>query len=87
VAALGTEAQPKVSAPSQVQETGQSIQAPKVNSLPLNIMFRAVTVAHQIMTEVNGAVLQETKIAATTKNCFKSYQGIWPLEFISPSKS
>jgi hypothetical protein len=44
------------------QETGQSVQAPSVNSQPLDNMLRVVTVVLQIMTEFNGAVSEEDKI-------------------------
>jgi hypothetical protein len=42
--------------------------APNVNSLPLDKMFRLVVkVVHRIMTEFNGAALQEAKVVAITK--------------------
>jgi hypothetical protein len=46
------------------QTTGQSVRAPKVNSVPLDNMLRVV---EQIMTELNGAVLEEAKILVITK--------------------
>jgi hypothetical protein len=53
--------------PALQQETGQSVQAPNVSSQPLDNMLRVVTVVQQIMTEFNGAVLEEEKIVAITK--------------------
>jgi hypothetical protein len=41
---------PSVPALYQQQETAQSVQAPNVNSLPLDKMFRVVTVLQWIMT-------------------------------------
>jgi hypothetical protein len=58
---------PRVTATVQQQETGQSVQAPHVNSQPLGNMLRAVTVVQQIMTEFSGAVSEEDKIVAITK--------------------
>jgi hypothetical protein len=49
-----------VPAPAPQQETCQSVQAPIVNSQPLDNMLRVVTVVQQIMTE-------EDKIVAITK--------------------
>jgi hypothetical protein len=50
------------------QTTGQSFWAINVNILLLDKMLRAVvTVVRKIMTEYNGAVLDEAKIVATTK--------------------
>jgi hypothetical protein len=50
------------------QTTGQSVWAPNANSLPLDKMLKVVvTVVRQIMTEFNGAVLEEDKIVAITK--------------------
>jgi hypothetical protein len=50
------------------QKTGQSVRAPNVNSLSLDKMLKAVvTDVQQIMTESNGAVLEEAKIWAITK--------------------
>jgi hypothetical protein len=46
----------------QVQETGQSVQAPSVKHLPLDSMFRVVTTVQQFMTEFNGPVSEEAKI-------------------------
>jgi hypothetical protein len=48
--------------------TGQSVQAPNANSSSLDKMLKAVvTVVQQIMTESNGAVLEEGKILAITR--------------------
>jgi hypothetical protein len=52
--------------PALQHETGQSVQAPNVNSQPLDNMLRVVTVVRQIMTEFNGAVSEEDKIVAIT---------------------
>jgi hypothetical protein len=49
------------------QATGQSVEAPNVNSLPLDNMLRIVTAVHQFMTEFNGAVSEEGKTVAITK--------------------
>jgi hypothetical protein len=38
-----------------------------VNTLPLDNMFRVVSVVQQIMTEFNGAVSEEAKIVAIPK--------------------
>jgi hypothetical protein len=59
----------KLSAPAFVreQETGQSVPASSVNSLPLENMFRVITVVQRIMTEFNGAMSEEAKVVAITK--------------------
>jgi hypothetical protein len=50
------------------QTSGQSVQAPNVNSLPLDKMLRAViTVVQHFMIEFNVVVLEEAKIVAITK--------------------
>jgi hypothetical protein len=50
------------------QTTGQSVRATNVNSLSLDKMLKVVvTVVQQIMTECNGAVLEEAKTVAITK--------------------
>jgi hypothetical protein len=50
------------------QKRGQSVGASNANNLSLNKMFMVVvTVVHQIMTESNGAVLEEAEILAITK--------------------
>jgi ABC-type phosphate transport system substrate-binding protein len=41
------------------QTTGQSIRVTNVNSLPLDKMLRVAVMVVQIMTEFNGAVLEE----------------------------
>jgi hypothetical protein len=42
------------------QKADQSVRAPNVNSLSLNKMLKVeVTVVQQIMTESNGAVLEQ----------------------------
>jgi hypothetical protein len=51
----------------QQQETHQSVQAPNVNSLPLDNVFRAATAVQQIMTEFKAAVSEEAKTVAITK--------------------
>jgi hypothetical protein len=56
------------SAPEQLQQRGQSVQATNINSLSLNKMLKVVvTVVQQIMTESNGPVLEEATILAITK--------------------
>jgi len=50
-----------------MQKTGQSVQAPSVNSSSLDDMFKVATIVQQIMTELNGAVSEENKIVAITK--------------------
>jgi hypothetical protein len=50
------------------QTTIQSVRPPNVKSLSLEKILKVlVTVVQQVMTEYNGAVLQETKIVAITK--------------------
>jgi hypothetical protein len=50
------------------QTTDESVWATNVNRLPLDKILRVVVmVAQQIMTEFNGAVLEEAKIVAVTK--------------------
>jgi hypothetical protein len=85
VAPPPTSAKQNIRAPALQQTTGQSVQAPLVNSEPLDNMLRAVTVVQQIMTEVSGAQSQED--SGHHKNCLKTYEPKWPLEFIGPSKS
>lgn len=46
--------------------TGQSVQAAYVNSSPMGIFFKVVTVVEQFMTVLNGAVSEEEKIMANT---------------------
>jgi hypothetical protein len=75
-----------VPAPVQGQETGQSVQAPNVSSHPFDNMLKVVTVVQQIMTEISSALSEEEKIV-DHKNCHKTHEPKWPLEFIGPSKS
>jgi hypothetical protein len=58
-----------VTLPQQEQQkAGQSVRAPNINSLSLDKMLKVVvTVIQQIMTESNGAVIEEAKILAITK--------------------
>jgi hypothetical protein len=57
------------------QKTGQSVRAPNVNSLSLDKMLKVVlTVAQHLMTESNGAVLEEAIILAITNIVFWSEQ-------------
>jgi hypothetical protein len=57
-----------VTLPQEQQTTGQSVQATNVNNLSLDKMLKvAVMVVQQIMTESNGAVLQEAKTLAIIK--------------------
>jgi hypothetical protein len=58
-----------VALPQQEQQKAdQSVRAPNVNRLSLDKMLNVVvTVVQQIMTESNGAVLEEGKILAITK--------------------
>jgi hypothetical protein len=67
VTSLPTAGIKHIPAPTLQQETGQSVQAPNVNSQPLDSMLRVVTVVQQIMTEFNGAVSERDKIMAITK--------------------
>jgi hypothetical protein len=52
------------------QATGQSVQAPNVNSESLD-MFRAFSVVEQIMTVLKGASSEEAKFVALAKIVFK----------------
>jgi hypothetical protein len=57
------------------QKTSQSVRAPNINSLSLDKMLKVVvTVVQQIMTEFNGAVIEEAKILAITKIVFNLMQ-------------
>jgi hypothetical protein len=47
------------------QPTGQSVQAPLVNSQPIANMLKVVTDVQQIMTEVSGAQSQEQIVVIT----------------------
>jgi hypothetical protein len=54
------------------QVSSQSVQAPKANSSSLNDMFTVVaTIIQQIMTELNGAESEESRIIAITKIVLK----------------
>jgi hypothetical protein len=57
-----------VALPQQKQQkAGQSVWAPNVNNLSLDKKLKVVvTVVQQIMTESNGAALEEAKILAIT---------------------
>jgi hypothetical protein len=65
-----TVVQRKVSATSQQKDTGQSIQAPNVNSDPL-AMVRALTVVEQIMSGLKDDVSKEAKFVAIAEFVFK----------------
>jgi hypothetical protein len=52
---------PSALASVRQQESGESVPASSVNSLPLNNMFRVITVVQQIMSEFNGAVSEEAQ--------------------------
>jgi hypothetical protein len=54
-----------------LQQTGQSVQAPLVNSQPIDNMLKVVTVLQQIMTEASRAKSQEEQIVAITKIVLK----------------
>jgi hypothetical protein len=53
------------------QKTGQSVQAPNVNSSSLDNMFKVASLVQQIMTGLNEAVSEEQKIVAITKIVMK----------------
>jgi hypothetical protein len=83
----GTEDPSVLAALTATATRSPSVRASDVNSLPLDNMFKVVTVVPQIMMEFNSAVSQETKIMVISKNCLKSNEAKWPLDFIGPSKS
>jgi hypothetical protein len=57
------------------QATGQSVEAPNVNSLTLDNLLRIVTVVEQLMTEFNGAVSEGGgENSGHYKNCLKSHE-------------
>jgi hypothetical protein len=56
------------------QQTGQSVQAPSVNSEPEDNMIRVVTVVRQIMREIKGAVSEKAKIMAITNIVYNLLQ-------------
>jgi hypothetical protein len=70
VAAPLTTTRQNIRAP-KLQQTGQSVQAPLVNSQPIKNMLKFVTVVQQIMTEVSSAQSQEKQIVAITKIVLK----------------
>jgi hypothetical protein len=53
------------------QETGQSVQAPNESGDTQEEMFRAYTVAQQIMAELKGAASEEAKFLALAKFVYK----------------
>jgi hypothetical protein len=67
-------AEPRATKPLRQQKsqpTGQLVQAPLVNSQPIDNMLKVLTVVQQIMTEVSGAQSQEEQIGAITKIVLK----------------
>jgi hypothetical protein len=70
VAPTPTTGRQNIRAPT-LQQTGQSVQAPLLNSQPVDNMLKVVTVVQQIMTEVSGAQSQEEQIVAITKIVLK----------------
>jgi hypothetical protein len=58
--------QPRALTPPKQQQTGQSLPAPNINSLPLDNIFRVVTVVQRMMPGLNGAVSEEEKILVMT---------------------
>jgi hypothetical protein len=68
-----------------VQKTGQSVQAPTVNSDSLE-MYRALSVVEQNMAELKGAASEEDKFLSVAKILFKLMKQNGT-EFIGPSKS
>jgi hypothetical protein len=53
-----------------VQKTGQSVQAPNLNNNSQDL-FRAFSVAQQIMAELKGAAFEEAKFVFLAKIIFK----------------
>jgi hypothetical protein len=53
------------------QETGQSVQAPNESNNAQEEMFRAYTVAQQIMAELKGTASEETKIVSLATIVYK----------------
>lgn len=49
-----------------IPKSGQSAQAPSVNSSPLVNMFTVATPVQQILTVFNSAVSEEAKILVST---------------------
>jgi uncharacterized MAPEG superfamily protein len=54
---------------TNVQNTGQSVQAPNVNSDSLE-MFRTLFVVQQIMAELKGTASEEDKVLSVAKIVF-----------------
>jgi hypothetical protein len=70
------------------QTRGQPARAQNVNSLPLDKMLNVVvTVVQQIMRELNGDVLEETRIVAITKIVLNRMEQNGFQEFVGPSES
>jgi hypothetical protein len=60
----------EISAPLFTQKpqlSGQSVQAPSVTTLSLDGVFKVAEIVQEIMTELNEAVSEESKIVAITK--------------------
>jgi hypothetical protein len=68
-------------------KTGQSFQAPTVSSLPLNNMFKIVSVVQQGLTEVSDAEPEEARTMTITKLVTYIMKQNGDMEFIGPSKS
>jgi hypothetical protein len=71
---------------SNQQQTGQSVQDNSASGSHLDNMFRVVTAVQQIM-RVQWCCVRRTKDDDHHKNCVKSNEAEWPVEFIGPSKS
>jgi hypothetical protein len=69
--ASATVDQPRVHTQRRRQETGQSDQASNESSDSQEEMFRAYTVAQQIMSELKDAASEEAKFVALAKIVFK----------------
>jgi hypothetical protein len=67
--------EPTITNPT-IQKTGQSVQAPTVNSDSLE-MFRALSVVQQIMAELKGAESEEDKFFVRSKNSIKFNAAKW----------
>jgi hypothetical protein len=50
--------------------SGHSVQAKTVNSSSLNYIFKVAAIVQQIMTELNGTVIEELKIVAIPRIVF-----------------
>jgi hypothetical protein len=55
----------------RTQVTGQSVQASSLTTSSLDDMFKVAAIVQQIMTELNGAVSEESKIIKTVLNLMK----------------